>query len=144
MRIISAALLALAGVGGLAAGPATGLEVSGAWIRWLPANLPAAGYLTLTNKGAVPAVLVGASSPDYGQITLHQTRTVHGVSDMVPLDSLSVAVNASVDFAAQGYHLMLMQSRRPLHSGDRVSVTLRFSSGRSMIASFEVRAAAAN
>ena len=143
MRIISTALLTLASLGP-AAQPSPDVEVTGAWIHWLPANLPAAGYMILTNRGPAAAVLVGAISPDYQEITLHRTRTVDGLSGMIPVDSVTVAANTSVDFAAQGYHMMLMQSRRPLHSGDRVSVTLRFSSGRSKTASFEVRADAAN
>jgi copper(I)-binding protein len=143
MRIISTAILALASFASPAAQPSLDVEVTEAWIRWLPANLPGAGYMTLTNKGPVAEVLIGASSPDYGQITLHRTRTVQGLSGMVPLDSVTVAAHTSVDFAAHGYHMMLAQGRRPLHSGDRVPVTLRFASGQSMIASFEIRADAA-
>ena len=141
---MATALLALASLVSPASQPLPDVQAMGAWIRWLPADLPAAGYMTLTNTGAVPAVFVGAGSPDFGQITLHRTRTVQGVKGMVPVDSVTVAPGASVDFAAQGYHLMLMQSRRAVHPGDRVLVTLRFANGGSIDASFEVRAVAAD
>ncbi len=143
MRIISTAILALASLVSAAAQPSLDVVVSGAWIRWLPADLPAAGYLILTNRGPVAEMLVGASSPDYKEISLHRIRTVEGMSGMTPVDSVMVAAGSSVDFAAQGYHMMLMHSRRTLHSGDRVPITLRFSTGQSVTASFEVRAGTA-
>ena len=39
------------------------LQVKDQRIRLLPGELPAAGYLTATNTGSRPLVLVGAESP---------------------------------------------------------------------------------
>ena len=49
----------------VAGSPAAGsseapIEVSAAWIRWLPAGLPAAGYATLVNTGDTPVSLISA------------------------------------------------------------------------------------
>jgi periplasmic copper chaperone A len=49
-----------------------------------------------------------------------------------------------VDFAQAGYHFMLMQPRHPLRPGERVSITLRFSSGQSITVPFAVRGANAS
>jgi periplasmic copper chaperone A len=110
-----------------------------AWVRWLPAGLPAAGYVTLTNKGPTTLELVGASSPDYADVGMHQTLDNHGMSEMRPVASLVLKPQATVRFAEGGYHLMLMQAKRQLHPGDRVEIIFRFSDGRTMPVPFEVR-----
>src|SRR5882757_10646703 len=68
-RWSSMALLLVVSMSARAAGD---LKVEDAWIRWLPANLPGAGYMTLTNMGMTERVLLGASSPDYGDISFHR------------------------------------------------------------------------
>jgi copper(I)-binding protein len=110
-----------------------------AWIRWLPANLPAAGYATLENGGDAAIVLTGVSSPGYGDVSIHRTVTLGADTDMVPVDKLVINPHASVNFAAAGYHLMLMQPTTPLKPGDHVPITLRFADGSSMRVEFEVR-----
>jgi copper(I)-binding protein len=104
-----------------------------------PADLPAAGYVTLTNKGATTLELVGASSPDYAEVDMHQTLESHGMSEMRPVASLVLKPLATVRFAEGGYHLMLMHAKRQLHQHDRVEIVFRFSDGRTMPVPFEVR-----
>jgi periplasmic copper chaperone A len=115
------------------------VEAAGAWVRWLPADLPAAGYVTLTNKGPTTLELVGASSPDYAEVGMHQTLDNHGMSEMRPVASLVLKPQATVRFAEGGYHLMLMHAKRQLRPGDRVEIVFRFSDGRTMPVPFEVR-----
>jgi copper(I)-binding protein len=115
------------------------LLIEQAWIRWLPANLPAGGYLTVANHGDQPVVLVGASSPDYASVGLHRSVTTGGVNDMQPVKQISVAPHSTLSFSATGYHLMLMMPVRPVAPGDRVPITLRFADGRRQVVDFEVR-----
>jgi copper(I)-binding protein len=115
------------------------VEAAEAWVRWLPADLPAAGYVTLTNKGPTTLELVGASSPDYAEVSMHQTLESHGMSEMRPVASLVLKPQATVRFAEGGYHLMLMHATRQLHQHDRVEIVFRFSDGRTMPVPFEVR-----
>jgi copper(I)-binding protein len=133
----SMALLLVVSMSARAAGD---LKVEDAWIRWLPANLPGAGYMTLTNTGMTERVLLGASSPDYGDVSFHRTVNKNGMSDMTAVDSIAVKPQASVRFAAGGYHLMLMRPKRSLQPGDQVMVTLLFSGGQTVTAGFDVRA----
>jgi periplasmic copper chaperone A len=125
----------------LAADMPPGVQVTDAWIRWLPANLPNGGYMILTNTSTAPSVLVSAASPDFGQVSFHQSLTKDGVSDMVAVNSVTVAPHSSVRFSPGGYHLMLMQPQRALHPGDRVVINLQFADGHSLQVAFEVRAA---
>ena len=115
MRVVASALLILTGIAAHGAPAAFDIRATDAWIRWLPAGLPGAGYLTLTNAGG-----------------------------MLPIDSIILAPNVSVDFAQAGYHFMLMQPRHPLRPGERVSITLWFSSGQSITVPFAVRGANAS
>jgi copper(I)-binding protein len=118
---------------------ATNLVVSNAWIRWLPANLPAAGYVTLRNVGDRPVTLTGASSLDYGAAMFHESRNQQGVQQMSALDSIRIAPHSQVSFAPEGYHIMLMQPTKPIRPGDHVLITLRFADGQSQQIQFEVR-----
>jgi len=115
------------------------IRVEEAWIRWLPAGVPAGGYATLANIGDRPVILVAASSPEFGEISLHQTLDRGGTVDMVPVAKISINPHSSVNFAAMGYHFMLMQPSESRKPGDQVPITLRFADGASMVVPFEVR-----
>ena len=55
-----------------AATDALRIQVDHAWIRWLPAGLPAGGYMSLTNRGDAAVNLVAASSPAYAEVSIHR------------------------------------------------------------------------
>jgi periplasmic copper chaperone A len=131
------AALSLTAQAGQATGPL--LHLTDAWIRWLPGATPAGGYVTLVNESDVPWTLTGASSDDYGSVTLHQSREEHGVSSMTPVEALIIAPHSTLVLGDQGYHLMLMQPSRPLKPGDDVRIDLRFANGRQVGTSFHVR-----
>lgn len=133
------ASLLLPGTFAVAGSPEAPIEVVAAWIRWLPAGLPAAGYATLVNRGDKPLSLISASSPYYEEITLHRTVQHGGTVSMVPIETLTINPHSSLDFAASAYHFMLMQPRKPLEPGDRVPITLRFLEGASLTVQFAVR-----
>jgi copper(I)-binding protein len=124
--------------------PSLDIQVKEAWIRWLPANVPGGGYMTLVNTGSAARVLIGASSPDYGEVGIHQTRIREGLNEMTPVESVELRPHIPVRFAEGGYHLMLMQPRRSLRPGDRVLITLLFAVGPSIEVPFEVRAGNSN
>jgi len=119
--------------------PLIDIKVQEAWIRWLPANLPAAGYMTLVNEGSAAQVLIGAASADYAEVSFHQTRSNNGMNEMTQVRSITLEPQIPVRFAAGGYHLMLMQPKRSIHPGDQVTITLRFADGRSIAVPFSVR-----
>jgi copper(I)-binding protein len=115
------------------------VSVSNAWIRWLPADLPAAGYATLRNTSDRRATLLEVSTPDYGTAMFHASRNIRGVEQMVPVDNVRIEPHSQVSFAPEGLHIMLLQPRRAIKPGDHVSVTLRFAEGQLLPVQFEVR-----
>jgi periplasmic copper chaperone A len=145
VRIAVALPLAVLLLGASAAhagsGDAGAIGVSHAWIRILPAGLPAGGYAILMNDGDSPIVLVGARSADFGEIMLHRSVTVAGTSRMLAVQGLAIPAHGSVALAPGGYHLMLMRARRAVTPGQHVAVTLLFTDGRSRTATFLARPA---
>ncbi len=139
--IIAAACLATAQAltGAATVDAPNAIQVRQAWIRWLPGSAPAGAYLTLINGSDQPISLTGATSPDYGSVGLHRSLMRDGVSTMAPVDRITVAAHSTLEFALQGYHLMLMAPTIALNPGDHVSITLIFDGGRQMTVPFEIR-----
>ena len=137
--LLAATLLAIAGIA-LAAPPAApaGVRVEQAWIRWLPANLPAAGYAEIVNDSDAIARITGASSPAYGMVMLHHSERAHGDSTMTPVHHLDVPAHGRVKLAPGGYHLMLSHATHPIKPGDTVKMTLEFANGAKLQADFPV------
>jgi copper(I)-binding protein len=123
------------------AAAASGVHASHAWIRLLPGDLPAGGYVTLTNDSAAPAALVGASSTAYREIMLHQSSSAGGMSRMAMVDSIAIPAHGEAILAPAGYHLMMMHAAKPLSAGDTVKLTLQFADGSSLPVDFETRPA---
>ena len=136
-RLFAIGLCLLAGIASAQAS-APAARVSQAWIRWLPAGLPAAGYMTIRNDSDGTLRLASAASPDYRGVMLHHSRLAHSDSTMEMLDHLDVPAHASVTLAPGGYHLMLTQPTRALHPGDKVPMTLHFAGGQSLQVVFSV------
>ena len=139
-----AATLALAAWHVATAAPSSALRAEHAWIRWLPAKLPAAGYATIRNDGDKPVSLDGADSPDYGMAMLHRSVRENGSDSMQTVEEISIPAHASVQLAPGGYHLMLTGPKHPIQPGDRVRVLLHFSDGTTLDDLWNVRPANAS
>lgn len=114
------------------------------WVRWLPVNLPAAGYATIRNDGDKFVRLVGADSPDYGMVMLHRSMQKNGSDTMQIVDSVSIPAHGKLALAPGGYHLMLMQPKHAIKPGDSVHIALHFADGETLQARWPVRPANAS
>jgi periplasmic copper chaperone A len=137
-----ALLLTLPARSTAASSQAQAVQIKAAWIRWLPGGVPLAGYATLANAADQPAVLTSATSDAFHDLSLHQTLQTGGTVRMSPLERISIAPHGTLDFAARGIHLMLMQPRAALDPRAEVPITLHFADGSSLTAQFQVRASA--
>jgi len=117
------------------------VSVSDARIRWLPGDLPMAGYFVITSQAPGPLRLVGAASPAFGGVMVHRSIEKDGMARMVHVDGVDLAPGQSVAFAPGSYHLMLMNRTWDLHEGEEVPVTLRFGGGQTLVVSFRVTGA---
>ena len=146
IRLVSklAALAALAICAAAAAAPVSSLKAEHGWVRWLPANLPAAGYVVIRNNGDKPVKLTGAESTDYGMVMLHRSMQKSGSDSMEMVDAITVPAHGDVALAPGGYHLMLMNAKHAIKPGDRVNVSLHFDDGETIQATLPVRPANAS
>lgn len=96
---------------------------------WIPEAPPVAGvmaaYFEIKNNGSKPVKIVGASSPTFANVMMHKTVEKNGMSQMIHMDSLTVAPKSSITFHRGGLHLMLMKPKHSLKKGDKVSITLK-------------------
>jgi hypothetical protein len=139
--VLAGLLAGLLATGSAHAAQAGNVRASNAWIRVLPGNLPAGGYVTLRNDSDQPAILRGASSAAYAQIMLHQSSTAGGMSRMSMLDRLTIPAHGQLALAPAGYHLMLMDAAKPVRVGSTVRLSLQFGDGSTLATDFLARPA---
>lgn len=96
---------------------------------WAPPSVSAdmgAGYLTITNHGAVDDLLTGAESDCCAAVEVHEDFLEGGVSHMRRIERLVIAAHKTVAFEPKGRHLMLIDLKAPLTEGGHFTVTLHF------------------
>ncbi len=129
-----AALLAMAGT--LMAAPAlavtgpawTMVRTEDAWVREAPPSAAAmAGYMIVVNPSKETLTLVGATSPQFGEVQMHEIVTEQGMTRMQEVKQLVVPPKGRLAFAPGSTHLMLMAPKQPLKAGDPVEIVLRWS-----------------
>lgn len=115
-------------------------RVKEGWVRLPPVSMPMmAGFGRIENPCAWPVTIVGASSPAFAEVSLHETRVVDGVSRMRHLPELRVAPEGAAVLKPGGLHLMLMQPRAPLKDGSRVVIEFALKDGGVLRGEFVVR-----
>ena len=117
------------------------LVITQAWSRATPGGAKiAGGYLTIENKGAAPDRLISGSGDFAGKVEIHEMAMNNGVMTMRPLDKgLVIEPGKTVKLAPGGYHLMLMDLKKPLKQGDKVPLTLEFEKAGKVALSLDVQ-----
>jgi copper(I)-binding protein len=133
------------------------------WVRLTDPSRPLAAYMTIANALSQDDALVGAESPAFGKIELHETvpadssmepgmgsMAPHGTTEspapggeamtMRPVEAIPIPAGGEQALVPGGYHLMLMEPRGEIAVGDVVSLTLRFRSGATVTVDAPVRA----
>jgi copper(I)-binding protein len=113
-----------------------------AWVRWLPNDLPAGGYVTLVNASDKPIDLTDISSDDYAGAMLHQTVSNGSTQQMVMVDKLTIPAHGEAKIAPGGYHVMLEHAQHKIAPGDTVHLKLKFSDGETLNTPFTVKSPA--
>ena len=137
-------LLALfGGAGSVAAAEPACVRLEEGWIRLPPGAMPmAAGYGRIRNDCRSAVVVAGAGSKAFGDVSLHETTLVDGVSRMRAVERLPIAAGATVALKPGGLHLMLMQPEVVLKEGARLPLRLSLEDGRKVDGVLQVRKAA--
>ena len=118
---LSSLLLALAATAGGAHAQTT---VTEAWIRGTVPQQKATGLFAQITS-AQGGRLVSASSPVAGVVEIHEMSMDGNVMKMRALpNGLDLPAGKPVALKPGGYHLMLLDLKQPLKTGDTVAVTL--------------------
>ena len=128
----------------LSASPALGqgLSIEHPWAR---ATAPTAqvGGAFLTVTATTPDRLLSVASPIAGHAELHRTVEENGIMKMLPVEALQVTAGTPIEMKPGGLHIMLVQLRQPLKTGDTFPLTLTFEKAGPITAQVTVEAAGA-
>lgn len=119
-------------------------KVEHAWIRLppTPAMPMMAGFVRITNACPRDVVVTGAESLAFGNVSLHESREIDGVSRMREIEALPVPAGKSVELKPGGLHLMLFRPESTFKEGEQPVIILKFKDGRSLPVIFTVRRSA--
>ncbi len=115
-------------------------QVKDGWIRLMPGGMAMqAGFGRIDNACPMPATIIGASSPAYGSVEVHESKVVDGINRMRAVPELRISPQDAAVFKPGGLHLMLMQPVATLKEGSRVAIEFKLKDGRTLLGEFEVR-----
>ncbi len=100
------------------------VDVKSAWARPTVAGQMGTGaFMHLTSKEG--ARLLSASSDVAGVVEIHEMAMEGNVMRMRPIRNLDLPPGSTVELKPGGHHMMLMDLKRPLTSGEKIKVDLR-------------------
>lgn len=99
------------------------VNVSNAWVRaTVPGQTVAAAYLEITARET--ARLVAVRSPVSPDVQIHWMQMDNQVMRMREVSAIDLPKNTAVNLKPGGYHLMLLQLKKPIRAGEVVPLTL--------------------
>jgi periplasmic copper chaperone A len=131
LKTLSASVVAIAGLAGIAWAEEPTVIVEDAWSRAsIGMNRPGAAYMTIRNLGAETETLVGIRTDLAMMPEIHLSATnEQGVSTMTPMGDIEIAPDEAVALEPGGLHVMLMRLSRPMIEGETFALTLVFADG---------------
>lgn len=99
-------------------------SIKDAWVRGTVAGQKATGMFAQVDSKS-GGKLVAASSPVAGVVEIHEMAMDGTTMKMRAVPSLDLPAGKVVDLKPGGYHVMLMDLKRPLKAGERVTLELR-------------------
>jgi len=118
------------------------LHIDHPWSRATPQGATvASGYLVIRNRGKSADRLLSASTPIAEKAEVHQMTAKDGVMTMRPVEGgLAIPPGKTVELKPNGYHLMFMQLKAPLKTGENIPATLLFEKAGKVDVEFNVEA----
>ncbi|MCK9535584.1 MAG: copper chaperone PCu(A)C [Pseudomonas sp.] len=103
------------------------LNVHTAWSRELPPTAPVgAAFMSIDNPSDQADRLLGASSSIAAISELHAHIHQGDVMRMVKVDAIDVPAQGTLILEPGGYHIMLIDLKKPLIAGEQLPLTLQF------------------
>jgi periplasmic copper chaperone A len=141
--VAGVALAVLAGVAGAHDYTLKDLLIDHPSARPTPPGARVGGaYFTLENRGRAADRLVRVDSPVAGSAELHSMAMEGNLMKMRPIVALDIPAGAKVALAPGGYHVMLVDLKRPLVAGEAFPLRLTFERAGTIEVSARIEAAA--
>ena len=122
-RLIAAAACALATLLSLPTQAQTQTRVQDAWVRGtVPQQTATGAFMRLSSPAG--GKLVSANSPAAGLVEIHEMKMAGSTMQMRAVPSLDLPAGQWVAFKPGGYHVMLLDLKAPLSTGDTVVLNL--------------------
>jgi len=100
------------------------VDVTSAWARsTVPGQGGTGAFMTIVAKEG--GKLVGVASPVAGVVELHEMAMENNVMKMRAIPSLDLPAGREGQLNPGGYHVMLLDLKRPLKVGEKVKIELR-------------------
>jgi periplasmic copper chaperone A len=114
--------------------------VSNAWVQAMPpSQTTTAAYMVIVNNSSREAVIVSASSDIAGATEIHQMSDMNGMMNMAMVSKIHIPALGKVALKPGGFHIMLINLKKPVNKGDIVPITLHFQDGGSIMVKADVR-----
>ena len=123
-----------------ACGGSGDIKVKKVWARAAMQGENSATYFILTNGSGQADELLGASSDVAEAVEVHlSAMDANGMMTMTKQDAVSLPVDAEIQFAPGGLHVMLIGLTRDLKAGDHFTLTLHFKTHADIVLDVEVQ-----
>lgn len=84
-------------------------------------------FMSIENTGDAPDRLISVTSPYANHVEIHKmVEAPGGVTRMEPMPEIAIAAKSHADLIPGGLHLMLMDLKSPLKTGQEVPLALSF------------------
>ncbi len=114
--------------------------ISNAWVQAMPSSQKiSAAYMVITNNSPKEAILVSASSDIAATAEIHQMSEMNGMMNMAMAANVHVPAQGKVTLQPGGFHIMLINLKKPLNKGDIIPITLHFQDGSNITVNADVR-----
>lgn len=107
---------------------AANVSVTDAWARaTMPGQQVSGAYMQI--QADADARLVSVSSPAVPRVEVHEMKMDGGVMRMREVKSIDLPKGKTVSLEPGGFHIMLMNLKKPIAAGDVIPLTLVVESG---------------
>ena len=120
------AVVAMA-IGSMAHGGEAALKLADAWVpttEKVGADVPLS--LTIQNESGADDTLLRVRCPVANFSEKHTVDRGEGAPAMRSIRSIPIAASGTTALKADGYHIMLLQTRQPLAAGDKFTCAIDF------------------
>jgi len=116
------------------------VEVKDAYVRHMPPTQTVTGaFMTLVNTTDSDRAAVSASSDVAETVELHTHIKDGGVMRMRQVEKIDIPAGGSTELKPGGFHVMLIDLKKPLELGQMVDISLTFDDGSSTAFQAEVK-----